>query len=94
MSVQGAYSPPAFYPVTLTVMVRRQGETGFTAGTASPVLTCGLFTWNRHIRAGRTIVVYVVDSSGVASNRLRIEPDQVISSAAPRSLQHARVRAC
>lgn len=76
----------------LTVMVRRQGETGFTAGTTVPVITCYNFTWNRHVRAGHTIVVYVTDGT-VNSNRLRIEPAQVLSSD-PVSIPRARVRAC
>lgn len=78
---------------SLTVMVRRQGETGFTAGVAVPTLTCYNFTWNRHVRAGRTIVVYVTDGS-VNSNRLRIEPERVVSSdpLVPRS--GVRIRGC
>ena len=78
---------------TLTVMVRRQGESGFTAGVAVPTLTCYTFTWNRHVRAGRTIVVYVTDGS-VNSNRLRIEPQQVVSSDPIVARSVSRVRAC
>lgn len=76
---------------SLTVMVRRQGESGFTAGTTVPILTCYNFTWNRHLRAGHSIVVYVTDGT-VNSNRLRIEPAQIVSSSP--LVPRARVRAC
>lgn len=76
---------------SLTVMVRRQGESGFTAGTTVPILTCYNFTWNRHVRAGHSIVVYVTDGT-VNSNRLRIEPAQIVSSSP--LVPRARVRAC
>ena len=57
-------------------MVKLPGSSTYTAGVARPAHSCGSFTWNRHIRAGRTISVYFTD--GVAeSNVVKITPTTV-----------------
>jgi hypothetical protein len=60
----------------LTPMVKLPGAATYTAGVARPSPICGDFTWNRHIRAGRTISVYFTDGV-VESNVVRITPTTV-----------------
>jgi len=57
-------------------MVKLPGASTYTAGVARPTQICGSFTWNRHIRAGRTISVYFTDGS-VESNVVEITPTTV-----------------
>jgi len=57
-------------------MVKLPGASTYTAGVARPTQICGSFTWNRHIRAGRTISVYFTDGS-VESNVVEITPTAV-----------------
>jgi hypothetical protein len=57
-------------------MVKLPGASTYTAGVARPSQTCGSFTWNRHIRAGRTISFYFTDGA-VESNVVEITPTTV-----------------
>ena len=60
----------------LVPMVKLPGASTYTAGVARPLQSCENFTWNRHIRAGRTISVYFTDGS-VKSNVIEITPTTV-----------------
>jgi len=57
-------------------MIKLPGASTYTAGVARPSQTCGSFTWNRHIRAGRTISFYFTDGA-VESNVVEITPTTV-----------------
>jgi len=57
-------------------MVKLPGASTYTAGVARPSQTCGSFTWNRHIRAGRTISFYFTDGA-VDSNVVLFTPTSV-----------------
>jgi hypothetical protein len=57
-------------------MVKLPGASTFTVGVARPMEDCGSFTWNRHIRAGRTISVYFTYGA-VESNVVEITPTTV-----------------
>jgi hypothetical protein len=57
-------------------MVKLPGASTFTVGLARPMEDCGSFTWNRHIRAGRTISVYFTYGA-VESNVVEITPTTV-----------------
>ena len=57
-------------------MVKLPGASTYTVGVARPMEDCGSFTWNRHIRAGRTISVYFTYGA-VESNVVEITPTTV-----------------
>ena len=73
--VDGAVSDSGSHGV-LVPMVKLPGASTYTAGVARPSQSCENFTWNRHIRAGRTISVYFTDGS-VESNVVEITPTTV-----------------
>ena len=73
--VDGVVSDQGTHGV-MVPMVKLPGASTYTVGVARPGQNCENFTWNRHIRAGRTISVYFTD--GVAeSNVLEITPTGV-----------------
>ena len=67
-------------------VVKLPGALTYTPGRARPPYSsCAEFTWDRHIRAGRTISVYFTDGV-VESNVLQITPTSVGAGVRSRSV--------
>jgi hypothetical protein len=70
----------------LVPMVKLPGALTYTQGRARrPYSRCAVFTWDRHIRAGRTISVYFTDGV-IESNVLEITPTSVGAGVRSRSV--------
>ena len=84
VQVYGAKSDRQFHGA-MVPMVKLPGASAYTAGVVRPSQFCGTFTWDRHIRAGRTISVYFTDGV-VESNVLQITPTSVGAGVRSRSV--------